>query len=223
MINDAVMLQHTVSNNNVVGTLYIDMQRLTYPRQSAYCAAKNIDFWSFQGGISKSEIDNVEIGSWTKIKLVLDALKEYEYVFWVDVDAAVMDFETDLRDACKDINIGGCVHDPKNSEWLRTNKIDKHINVGVLYVRNTDISKQFFEKWLACYPGDKRWNEQGSFNELIKDMPEAVTVIDDKWNATVNANMVEKPVIKGWHGIPFPDRFLMMKEELSDDHLIFRV
>ena len=223
MINDAVMIQQTYSNSNqfLSANVFLDMQRLIYPRHSAYCAAKNIDFWSFQGGRDFGMMG--EAGAWAKVGLVREALKDYEFVFWVDVDAAVMDFETDLRDACKDINIGACVHDPAKSDWLKQNKIDKHINVGVLYVRNTDISKQFFDKWFDAYPGPPRWADQGAFNALLLEMPEAVTVIDDKWNATVNVNMVEKPVVMGWHGVPLPKRFLMMKEELADDHLIFRV
>lgn len=223
MINNAVFIQHTYSNTNVFNShAFVDMQRLTYPRHSAYCAAHNIDFWSFQGG-KFPELLGGEAGAWEKVGLVKEALKDYEYVFWIDVDAAVIDFETDLRDACKDINIGACIHDPAKSDYLKKYKVDKHVNVGVLYVRNTEVSKAFFDKWFAAWPGPPRWADQGAFNQLMIDMPEAVTAIDDKWNATVNVNMVEKPVVLAWHGIPLPDRFLEMKSKLSTDHLIYRV
>jgi len=221
MINNAVLIQQTSSNNNTLGPTFVDMQRLIYPRHSAYCASHNIDFWNIQGGMEEGR--GVEAGAWAKVGLVRQALKDYEFVFWVDVDAAIMDFETDLRDAIKDINIGGCVHDPAKSPFLTANKIDKHVNVGVLYFRNTDLTKEFMEKWYNAYPGERRWSEQGSFNKLMKEMPKVVTVIDDKWNATVNVNMVENPVIYGWHGVPVPQRFLMMKEFLIDDPLIYRV
>jgi len=221
MINNAVLIQHTYSNSNVFGTTFTDMQRLIYPRHSAYCAAHQIDFWSFQGGTHPELIG--EAGAWQKVALVKDALKDYEYVFWLDVDAAIVDFEVDLRDSVKDIHIGACVHDPAKSKWLQQNKVDKHINVGVLYVKSDEVSREFFDRWLAAYPGPARWADQGAFNALIADMPSAVTAIDDKWNATVNVNMVDKPVVVGWHGVPLTQRFLMMKEKLIDDHLIYRV
>lgn len=222
MINDAVIIQHTYSSNNTwSGNTFVDMQRLTYPRHSAYAAAKSMDYWNFQGG-TYPQFDG-EAGSWAKIGLIKEALKDYQFVFWIDVDAAIWDFTADLRDAVRDINIGGCAHDPAKSDWLKKNGIDKHINIGVTYYRNTDVTKAFVDKWLESYPGPKRWAEQGAFNDLMKDMPEAVAVIDDKWNATVNVNMVEKPAVLAWHGVPLPQRFLLMKEKMRDDCLVYRV
>lgn len=221
MINDAVMIQHTYSNTNVFGPTFVDMQRLTYMRHSAYCSAHNIDYWSLQGG--KYPDMPGEAGAWAKVGLVKEALEDYEYVFWIDVDAAIIDFSVDMRDAVKDINIGGCVHDPAKSAWLKQNKIEKHINVGCLYFRNIELTKQFVNKWFKSYPGPKRWADQGAFNTLMLEMPDAVTVIDDKWNATVNVNMVNNPVVYGWHGVPINQRFLQMKEKLINDHINFRV
>jgi hypothetical protein len=47
--------------------------------------------------------------------------------------------------------------------------------------------------------------------------------MDDKYNATVNVNMCEKPVIVGWHGIPAGKRFNMMKIALIGDRAKFQV
>jgi hypothetical protein len=221
MINNAVLIQHTYSNCNVFNPTFPDMQRLIYPRHSAYCASHNIDFWSLQGG--KYPKMTGESGAWAKVGLVREALQDYEFVFWIDVDAAIMDFETDLRDACKDINIGGVVHDPAKSEYLKAVQVQRHINVGCLYFRNTDTTRLFVDKWFDAWPGPVRWADQGAFNALTAEIPDAVTEIDDKWNATVNVNMVEKPVVMGWHGILLHRRFLMMKDKLINDHLDFRV
>ena len=221
---NAVILQHIYSNSSVIvgDNAFGDMLRLSYQRHAAYACAHAMDFWCFQGGVH-TEMPG-EAGAWAKIWLMKDALKDYEYVFWIDADAAIMDFETDLRDAVKDINIGACIHDPAKSEYLRQFGIDKHINVGVMYLRNTDLTKQFVDKWIASYPGPVRWADQGAFNNLIVEMPDAVSVIDDKWNATVNVSMVDKPVVMGWHGIaPAVNRFLQMKQVLIDDHINFRV
>jgi hypothetical protein len=220
---NAVLLQHTYSASSIVvgDNCFNDMLRLTYQRHAAYAMAHRMDHWCFQGGIHPENPG--EAGAWAKIHLMKMALKDYEYIFWVDADAAIMDFETDLRDAVKDIDIGACVHDPEKSPYLKQLGIDKHINVGVMYLRNTDLTNDFIDKWLASYPGPKRWAEQGAFNELIKTIP-AVSIIDDKWNATVNVNMVKKPVVMGWHGVmPSINRFLQMKAALADDFLTYRV
>ena len=221
MINDAVLIQHAYSNNNCwTGHSFTDMQRLIYPRHSAYCAAHNIDFWCMQG--KYAEFDG-EAGAWAKVALMKEALQDYQYVFWIDVDAAIMDFETDLRNAVKDVKIGAVVHDPAKADWLKVNKIDRHINVGVIYLNNSEATREFIDKWYDAYPGPSRWADQGAFNNLMEEYPGIVSPIDDKWNATVNVNMVDKPVVYGWHGVPITNRFLMMKDKLKDDHIVFRV
>lgn len=223
-MNNAVILQHAYEPSSILigDHTFNEMLRLTYNRHAAYALSHNMDYWAFQGGIHYKEMPG-EAGAWSKIWLMKYALKDYEYAFWIDTDAAIMDFETDLRDAVKDIHIGACVHDPAKSEYLKSLNIDKHINIGVMYLRNTEETRAFIDKWLASYPGEKRWAEQGAFNKLMIENP-IVSVIDDKWNATVNVNMVEKPVVKGWHGVaPNTARFMQMKNELNDDFIDFRV
>ena len=224
MINNAVMIQHTYSNTVTFGAglAFVDMQRLTYPRHSAYCSAHNIDYWSFQGG--KYPDMPGEGGAWAKVGLMKEALQDYEYVFWIDADTAIVDFETDLREAVEgNINIGGVYHDPAKSDFLKQNDVKKHINIGALYIRNTEVSRLFIDKWFDDFPGPKRWGDQGTFNGLMKEMPDAVTGIDDKWNATKNVNEVKNPVVMGWHGVDYPERFSMMRRKFATDHLVYTV
>lgn len=224
-MNNAVILQHAYAPSSLMfgDHTFNDMLRLTYNRHSAYALAHQMDYWAFQGGIHWQEMPG-EAGAWSKIWLMKYALKDYEYIFWIDTDAAIMDFETDLRDSVKDIHIGACVHDPAKSDYLKRLNIDKHVNIGVMYLHNTEATRDFIDKWLARYPGEKRWAEQGSFNKLMDEYPDTVSIIDDKWNATVNVNMVEKPVVMGWHGVsPNTTRFMQMKERLADDHIDFKV
>lgn len=221
---NALILQHTYSPSAVMtgDNTFSDMLRLTYQRHAAYSLAYKMDYWAFQGGIHTEHPG--EAGCWSKIHLMQMALKDYEYIFWIDSDAAIMDFETDLRDSVKDINIGACIHDPAKSPFLASLGVAKHINVGVMYLRNTETTRTFVDKWMASYPGVPRWAEQGSFNNLIIEMPDAVTAIDDKWNSTINVNIVEKPVVRAWHGVmPAVNRFLQMKSVLIDDHINFKV
>lgn len=221
---NAVILQHSYSNSSIVigDNAFGDMLRLSYQRHAAYASAHAMDYWNFYGGVHPEHPG--EAGAWAKIHLMQMALKDYEYVFWIDADAAIMDFGTDLRDSVKDINIGACEHNPEKSPFLKQAGIAKHINVGVMYLRNTEVTKTFIDKWIASYPGVVRWAEQGAFNNLMVEMPDAVSVIDDKWNATVNVNMVQKPVVMAWHEVmPAVNRFLQMKSVLIDDHINFKV
>jgi hypothetical protein len=103
--------------------------------------------------------------------------------------------------------------------------IAPHLNVGVLYFKNADITRQFCADWLSRYPGDRRWMEQGAFNDMVKEAEykELVVTLPDKWNATIDVNMCPNPVIKGWHGImPWARRTEMMRMDLTDDFRKFR-
>jgi len=226
MINDAVILQQiyaqTWGSLNIASSSMNNMLRMTYLRHTAYAATHKTDYVNITGDIYPNMLS--ECGSWAKVGLIKEYLaKGYEYVFWIDADAAIEDFDTDLRDAVKDVQWGACEHDPDKSEYLRSLKVPKHINVGVMYIKNTKDTKRFVDAWIKCYPGEPGWAEQGSFNKLITEMPGIVKKIDDKWNATLRVNEVEKPVVRGFHGLPYPERYKEMINRYKDDPLIYRV
>lgn len=226
MINDACILQQVYSSSTgpffIAASCFNNMLRMSYLRHSAYAISHNMDYYNVQGDIFPDLMG--EAGAWAKVGMMKEAMeKGYKYVFWVDADALIMDFETDLRDAVKDCDLGACVHDPEKSAWLQQHQVQKHINIGVLYIKNTPESKKFIDLWLAAYPGPERWADQGAFNKLMEEYPGVVKPIDDKWNATVRVNEVEKPVIKGYHGIPYQERYAMMKEDCKYDPLIYQV
>jgi len=193
--------------------MFIDMNRLTYQRHMAYCASHGFDYWHFLGHPCPERED----GGWDKVYYLRQALAQsYEFIVWLDTDTAIVT-DADLSEALTpEQHIGGCVHD--------ANGIDRHINVGALYLRNTEQTRQFVENWWNSYPGPKQWFEQGAFNELAKQCPGVVSEIDDKWNSTVNVNEAPQSWVKAWHGVqPAGLRLQMMREHLSGDWLRFRV
>ena len=225
MINDSALLQHVYANYAgpfmIPSGCFNNLLRMSYLRHSAYAIAHKMDYYNIQADSYPELL--AEGGAWAKVAMMKEALdKGYKYVFWVDADALIMDFSVDLRDAVKDCEIGACIHDPDKSEWLKKNGILKHINIGVIYLKNTPGTKKFVDLWLAAYPGPERWADQGAFNKLMEEYPGVVKPIDDKWNATVKVNEVEKPVIKGYHGVPYAERYTMMKAETRYDPLIYR-
>jgi len=225
MINDACILQHVYANTfgslGIPASAFNNMLRMTYLRHSAYAVNHHMDYYNIQGDTHPEMLS--EAGDWAKVGLIYEALeKGYEYVFWIDADAGIVDMDVDLREAVKDCEWGACVHDPAKSKFLQQAKIDKHINVGCMYLRNTPATKAFTEMWLNTYPGVNRWAEQGSFNQMVKEYPDIVTVIDDKWNATVNVNMVKNPVVMAWHGLPLSERYRQMRDVFYFDYERYR-
>ncbi|MFA5208295.1 MAG: putative nucleotide-diphospho-sugar transferase [Candidatus Paceibacterota bacterium] len=195
------------------------MLRLTFQRHAAYAMSHKMDYQCYIGDYALDK--GVLTGAWHKIKMIIDALERgYEYVFWLDTDTAIVGDE-DLRNAFTDKFIGCCEH--KSDKFPKEWQVPTHLNVGVVFVKNGKGVLDFMRKWWDSFPGDKRWMEQGSFNELVKES-DLIFKLDDRFNATVNVNEVEKPVILGWHGIqPASKRFSMMKATMYDDHIKYKV
>lgn len=231
-MNNAVLIQECWSTDAWTAPLcgmFYDMLRLTFPRHAAYARAHAMDYWMVMGDVHDEKMPQ---GAWDKINLMKLALSRgYEHVIWLDTDAAIADMDCDLRDALPAGKlIGACVHDPEKSEYLRSLNVPRHMNVGVMYLRNGmrgDISTlEFINDWLSRHPGHPRWQEQGAFNDMALEAKYAdmVAVVDDKWNATINVNPVAVPNVIGWHGImPVERRLAMMRETLKDDFIKFRV
>lgn len=227
-MNNALLIQQCLSVGGYTGAwsgIFCDMLRLTQQRHAAYARA-----WKFDYQLLYGDADGrMAGGAWDKVVLVKQALERgYPYVVWMDTDAAIMDFDTDLRTALPDgIGIGAVVHDPATSEFLRgCVDVKRHYNVGVLYVRNSERTLEFFTAWLKAHPGPARWMDQGAFNELIEDerFTGLVGQVPDRFNATVNVNMVDKPAVMGWHGVMPPERRLTeMRGALASDFIEFRV
>lgn len=208
-MNDSVIINMCNSSGE-----FHDSMRLTYQRHAVYAISHKMDYWHIMGDMHPDRLR----GGWDKVDIIRKALSAgYQYVFWIDADACIVDNKSDLRDAFQG-DIGACIHDANN--------IPKHYNVGVLFIRNSNLVREFFDDWWDSYPGSVQWMEQGAFNDLLatdkyKDL---LFRMDDRYNATVNVNMVKNPVIMGWHGVrPLATRFKLMKNICSEDYINFRV
>lgn len=194
MNNDAVLLQQVYG-----GSEYANMLRLSFPRHMDYALRHKFDYRCIMADVIKDHPTGpymgriAPLGGWAKIHLIRDALATgYEYVCWIDADAIIHDMNIDLRDAFSEFeHIGACQHPGP----------PVHLNVGVVFYRNTEPTRKFVEAWLDAYgkPTDN-WLEQGVFNRL-SEQTKIVTRMNDRWNATHNAGTdCEHPVILGYHG-----------------------
>ena len=184
-MRDALLIQQIYPD-----TPGVEMLRLVEPHNANYCAMFNMDYWcKYENSIIGS--DPLK-GSWSKVELMRQGLtKGYNSVIWLDADTLICDLNTDLRDAVQYQKIGACWHRiPQLSHW----------NVGALYLDNCKEVRQFVDAWLAGYPGaNDGWLEQGVFNRLGLQS-KTVTTLSDKWNSTLDVNMVPDAVVLGFHG-----------------------
>lgn len=183
-MNDALLIQQIYPD-----TPGVAMLELTREHHGSYCDQWGFNYWCLiENSIPGSD---PEKGSWSKVELIRQGLKDYQSVIWLDADTLIVDLQADLRDAIHLGKIGAC--------WHRIPQMD-HWNVGALYVDNCQETKDFIAEWLASYPGpNDGWMEQGVFNRLALQSKTVVT-LSDKWNATLDVNMVPDAVVLGFHG-----------------------
>jgi len=206
---------------------FVDMMRLTHARHTAYARAWDMDIWTIYGDLM-THLKMYHWGGWGKIDLIRRALEQgYKYIAWIDADAAIMDFNTDLRDALKgtDALIGACLHD---APWFASLGVPVHHNTGCMYLRGGERALAFVKAWADTYEVaiKDRWLEQGQFNRMITE-PEWAGIfaeIPAKWNSTANVNECPNPVVAGWHGVsPVAQRLEMMKAAMKDDWFKYKV
>jgi len=182
------------------------MMELNIPRNKEYCKRHDFDA-NFLVGILSEQYGDYSKGSWVKAEMIRDALKkDYEYVVFLEPDTLIKDMDTDLRDGCPK-HIGVCYHrHPIAWQW----------NVGAIYMRNTPETKAFVDEWLAEFPGDPQWRDNGALNVVAK-RNKSLTTISDRWNATLDCSMVPDAVVLGFHGVGMKgeDRLRTMKQMLE--------
>lgn len=199
MSNDAVIVQLVSAN-----TEYINLLKLTAPRNLEYCLQHRFDFEMIVAG------DPPKNGDWNKMHLIRDLMEvpEYKYIVWLDADTVIADMSADLRDGCPVDHIGAVRHILKPPEFRIY--LD-HLNVGALYLYNCPETRAFVDRWILGCPGSPEppWWEQGVMNNINDG---TVVEIDAKWNATGKVNPSPAPVVLGFHGLGanIKERFNLM-------------
>lgn len=101
----------------------------------SYCNIHGYDFIE-----CKEILDPNREPQWSKIKLIQKYLDKYEWIMWIDSDAAITN---------KNIRIESLI-DPKYDIILSKEDVCNHIiNTGTFIVKNSEWSKSFLEKWYA--------------------------------------------------------------------------
>ncbi|KAG0044633.1 hypothetical protein BGZ83_010148 [Gryganskiella cystojenkinii] len=88
---------------------------------------------------------------WGKIGGIQKVLPHYEWLFWMDMDAVVVDLNKDLREIIQKAQnqrsvLGGLLAEEEISLIVAKPTKDIMLNAGVMLIKNTDWSKRFFNE-----------------------------------------------------------------------------
>lgn len=213
-MNDMVIIQQAYKRHEWPAQAeYMPGLDLVAARHQAYATKWKIDYLVVRGEVRADFLPNC--GGWAKLELVRQMLKKgYKYVAWIDVDAMIVDMNTDLREGCPE-GLGMVLHTGPGAPG-------PHLNVGVMLMQNTERVRQFFDEWISRYPGTNEfpWYEQGEAHKMAHDpkWQDVVIRIDNKWNSCLYAQTyVENQVIAGWHGMGTPaQRVAQMRQYMTD-------
>lgn len=170
------------------------------PIHQAYADKWGMDYWANREIVI--ETDDPEYNpAWDRIKLMMDLLDEgkYEYIFWIDHDCVIVDFDTDLRTGLDEGKDFGLVLHPGIPGHPQ---LGAHFNMGVMLVRCTERMNEFIhEVWARRFSGPP-WYEQDVVNGLLREFKwmNMFQIADDKWNSTLQVNDSPNPVIMAFHG-----------------------
>jgi len=130
--------------------------------------------------------------SWSKIKLASDLIGKYNFVFWVDADAVIVDLDRDiLEEAQDDGDFWLARHGPKADlgvTWL---------NAGVFVARSSQFTRDLLDAiWRSERLIDHNWWENAALLDVLgysleppfqrlrsSDWQERIKELDVRWNS----------------------------------------
>ncbi|KAF9199708.1 hypothetical protein BGZ49_010135 [Haplosporangium sp. Z 27] len=154
--------------------IYVDMcmaeaSLLSAENKRIYAAKHGYDFVARAAEFAQEEHRGRK-PVWGKIGAIQKTLPHYEWLFWMDMDAVVVDLEKDLRDIINEADKLKTDKDQEISLIVARPVRDKMLNAGVMLIKNTDWSRRFFnevQKKVDWY--HKSSYEQAAIWELMTD------------------------------------------------------
>jgi hypothetical protein len=144
---------------------------------------------------------------WVKIEPIRVALSDgFDFVLWLDADVLVIRKDADVREAADDaVDIQMAWHTIGNP----------HFNTGVMLIRSSDWSRQFFASVWERGPITHAWNDQATILHLLgyddalaigprrtrEPNLRHVAALDAAWNAIVGYDLARDPIIHHYAGV----------------------
>lgn len=135
-----------------------DEANITVPLMQEYCNQHGYDFKCLREGF-----DNTRPYVWGKLKFIQEQLAEYEWVVWIDTDCLITN---------PNFSLESIIQKYPNKELLVAEEVfpsRKNPNTGVLFVKNTDFSKQFLKDWYSqtSFIGSV-WEDQSALHDMLQ-------------------------------------------------------
>ena len=154
---------------------YKDLANISIPNKIEYASKHGYDLFYFD-----TEIDKSRPPQWSKIKAVEYLLNDYEWVWWIDIDALVINMDIKLEEIIDN-----------NYDIIFTENKYSVISNGSSFYKNSNLSKKFLHE---CYtlnreilrdvnvnvfdheqqPMRKLYQHDLEYNKKIKLIPERV-------------------------------------------------
>lgn len=122
----------------------------------------------FQGS---GDIDSSRPPAWSKIRALHRHLHRFDYLFYVDVDALIVNFDVTLEDL---VNMGSIsLHEQQKQQFADKDRLDANIiisedwngvNTGIFLVRNSSWSLWFLAEAWGAEDSEQEWMSHHSYS-----------------------------------------------------------
>ena len=169
--------------------------------------------------------------AWAKIPLIRNALAEgCEFIVWIDSDALIVRPDRDIGDnlsATADLQMAW--HGPDTAR-IESPEFVPHYNAGVMVIRNTEWSRDFFARvWALCSSIGAPWFDQAGILTVlgyreclgagkdIENIPDRAHVarLDCMWNSIPGVIMADDPIIHHYAGLPNFERARLIEADIA--------
>jgi len=202
-MNDAIILQTAASCG---GGVCNELLSMSIPSAQKYAEKHHCDYRVEFGDIVPDiTSDKIPL---CKLHMIMDVLNKYRYIAYIDADAMIINDYEDFRTIFSEntFSVG----------FVEYTDPILHLNSGVMYLHVNTESKAFMKE-LIDRPWHTNWNEQGTVNDMAKEVSwkHIIGAIDPIWNDWVGNPKSKNPIVRGFHGSQAVDiKFKMMISEM---------
>lgn len=169
---------------------FLGLQKQVVPHHAAY-AERHGYLYSVTLGRVQTKFHPM----WDRVPLIRAALAYSDLVIYLDTDSLIVNPDVPLTEALREMDTPvGHVRHPE--PWA---DLGFHYNCGVGFYRNNPRTHTFLKEVWELGPIEHRWKVQATML-AVGCRTNIFSIIDDKWNSTVNTNVSKSPMVESWHG-----------------------
>lgn len=161
----------------------------------AYCLKHKYDFRVYTDGFDKTRPP-----AWSKILFVKDALKDYEWVFWIDADAAITNPDIPIEPFLE-----------SKEELVITKDFLTTLNFGIFFLRRSDFANWFLnEIWKKTeYMHHGVWEQAAVWELWDKGLLNGHTKIEasKKFNSFYHTRDNYCGSMADWEKVQWPEQY----------------